>query len=414
MKAPRPEMTSRDRLRAVWSGTVPDHVPLTTWCFGLQPRAELRWRRGGEDIRFWYSKRMEHIHRIPQGWELEDDIRRARAWKSLGVDDILDVSVPWSMDPEVHKTDRQESDAAGIVLVRGYTTPAGTLRHAVRRTDESIADGWVIQPEVVELFEDFNVPRATRHVLSEPADVPRIRWLYRPPDAAARQWFQSRMAELTSVAEAEGIAVQAWAAFGMDAAVWLAGTEGTILFANDYPTEFGELLDIILEADLARAELAASHPAVDLVVQRGWYSSTDFWSPAHFNELVYPRLAELCRAVHRLGKKVAYVMTTGVERLGPRLADAGVDVLYFVDPHQDRVSPKRARELLSDRLTLVGGTNALSLAADQRPCLEREVRESLEVLGPTNRFVLHPVDALFPDTPWDGVERLVELWKRYR
>ena len=28
--------------------------------------------------------------------------------------------------------------------------------------------------------------------------------------------------------------------------------------------------------------------------------------------------------------------------------------------------------------------------------------------------ILHPVDALFPDTPWAGVERLIASWERYR
>ena len=107
-------------------------------------------------------------------------------------------------------------------------------------------------------------------------------------------------------------------------------------------------------------------------------------------------------------------MTTGVERLGPRLADAGVDVLYFIDPVQDKLPIDSARELLADRMTLVGGTNALSLAAGQESRLEGEVRLALEELGPTNRFILHPVDAVFPDTPWEGVERLIASWKQYR
>jgi uroporphyrinogen-III decarboxylase len=114
---------------------------------------------------------------------------------------------------------------------------------------------------------------------------------------------------------------------------------------------------------------------------------------------------------HRYGKKFCYTMTTGVEILGPRLADAGVDVLYFVDPVQDRLSLERARELLADRLTLVGGTNALSLASGDRERIRSEVRRAIDILGPTNRFILHPVDALFPDTPWSGVEAMIEAWR---
>jgi hypothetical protein len=33
---------------------------------------------------------------------------------------------------------------------------------------------------------------------------------------------------------------------------------------------------------------------------------------------------------------------------------------------------------------------------------------AIEKLGPTNRFILHPVDAVFPDIPWDAVKTLIE------
>jgi hypothetical protein len=103
-------------------------------------------------------------------------------------------------------------------------------------------------------------------------------------------------------------------------------------------------------------------------------------------------------------------MTTGVERLGPRLADAGVDLLYFVDPVQDRVPLATAR-LLAERMVVAGGTNALSLASGDRERIRREVRDAMARLGPTNRFILHPVDALFPDTPWEGVATMIEAWR---
>ncbi|MFA5206643.1 MAG: uroporphyrinogen decarboxylase family protein, partial [Lentisphaeria bacterium] len=159
-------------------------------------------------------------------------------------------------------------------------------------------------------------------------------------------------------------------------------------------------------------------PGVDMVCQRGWYSSTDFWSPNLFNRFVFPHVKRLAAIAHRHGKKFGYVMTTGVETLGPRLADAGVDLVYFVDPVQDRFDLAKARDLLGGRLTLVGGTNALSLGggrqAFDRARLEREIRSAIDILGPTHRFILHPVDALFPDTPWEGVEAMIALWEKYR
>jgi hypothetical protein len=371
-------------------------------------------------VPYWYSKRMEHIHTLPFPWDLSDDFKRALAWQSIGVDDILDVSVPWSSDPAVTWTDsrKQASDPDRYpVLVREYSTPKGTLRHEVRQTGEEQAEGWVIQPEVVPLIEDFNIPRAEQHLVSSPEDVRRLAYCYTPPNASAKAWFASRMAEVKAFRDANGIPVQAWAGFGMDAVVWFCGAEGAILLALDHPKEFGELFDVITETDAARTELAASHPGVDLVVERGWYSSTNFWSPALFEQFVFPHIQALAKAAHEHGKKFGYVMTTGVEVLGPRLVEAGVDVLYFVDPLdpvQKGLSLERVRDLLSDSMTLAGGISSLTLGSGSATEIQKNVRRALDTLGPTNRFILHPVDGLFPDTPWESIETMIAAWEQYR
>jgi hypothetical protein len=410
-------MTSKERILAAINGTKADHVPLTTWCFGFSPPQRLRWERNGHDVRYWYSKRMEHIHTMEQPWTLGDDFRRVQAWLSLGIDDILDVSVPWGRDPEVLW--RDAGIPAGVsdkcpVLERHYQTPGGPLRHAIRQTGEDPGAGWVTQPDHVELIEDYNIPRGVEHAVSRPSDIGPLGYLYRGPGSEEKSWFAERMSKVRSFAEDNGVAVQAWSAFGMDAAVWFCGTEGAIMMAMDAPEAFGQLMEIIAAADLARTELAVSTAGVDMVVERGWYSSTELWSPDLFDRYVYPHVRSLASLAHRHGKKFAYTMTTGVKVLGPRLADAGVDVLYFVDPVQDGITPEEALGLLDDRMTLVGGTNALSLASRDRERIRREVRQAVTTLGPTQRFILHPVDAIFPDTPWEGVEQMIEAWKEFR
>ncbi len=411
-------MTSRERILAALEGRSVDHVPLTTWSFGLQPPPGLRWATNGEERRYWYTQRLEHIHTLPQAWTVEDDFRRVRAWRELGVDDILDVSVPWSVAPGVTWRDTQvpkgAMDADYPVMVRAYETPAGLLRHAVRRTGEYPGPGWVVQPDHVPLIEDYNIPRAVRHAVAAPEDVSIVKHLYRPPDAAARGWFEARMAVVQAFAAREGVATQAWAGFGLDAVVWFAGTEGAVLLAMDAPDAFARLMEAITETDRARVDLAAGCAGVDIVCARGWYSSTDFWSPTLFDQFIGPYIREMAAAAHRLGKRFGYVMTTGVEALGGRLADAGVDLLYFVDPVQDRISVERARALLGGRMTLCGGTNALSLASGDAARIRGEVWRALDALGPTNRFILHPVDALFPDTPWSGVEAMIGAWREHQ
>ena len=402
----------KQRILAAWNGTASE-VPLTTWCFGLMPPPSLRWKQGNTEIQYWYSLRMEHIHTLPQPWTLEDDFRRALAWQSLGVDDILDVSVPWNIHPEVSWTDSKippSGDEVYPVILREYQTPAGRLRHAVRHTGEA-SPGWVIQPEVVPLFEDYNIPRAVKHAVKTAEDVPCIPYLYTAPDAAAKAWFEERMARVSAFAEANRIPVQAWGAFGMDGVVWLTGAEGAVMMAMDEPEVFGKLVDMVAAADYGRVELAAASAGVDMIVQRGWYSSTDFWSPKHFDRYVFPYVKQFANLAHQHGKKYAYTITTGIERIGPKLADAGVDVLYFVDPVQDNLSLERVKTLLGDRMTLVGGTNTVSLTKGSPQQIADEVKRAIDILGPTGRFILHPVDALFPDTPWSGVEALIRAWK---
>lgn len=408
-------MNSRERIMAAWNGEPVDHVPLTTWSFGFNPLAALKWSRNDVTREFWYSLRLEHLHRWEQPWDLDDDFRRVLAWRSLGVDDILDVSAPWSVDSAVTWTDSivpvGEEDPAYPVLLREYETPTGKLRHAVRQTGEDQEAGWVVQPDVVPLIEDFNIPRAVEHAVSGPDDVRVIQHLYQPPDSDARAWFADRMSKVHEFAAREQVPVQVWSGFGMDAVVWFTGVEGAIMLAMDHPGAFGELFHTITATDLARTEMAASTEGVDMVVARGWYSSTDLWSPALFEQFTFPYIKAIAETAHRHGKKFGYVMTTGVETLGGRLADAGVDVLYFVDPVQDTISLETARDLLGDRLTIVGGINTVSLNVDSSDTIRDKVLRAVDILGPTSRFILHPVDALFPDTPWSAIEAMIEAWK---
>ncbi len=407
-------MTSKERIIAAWNGEPSDHVPISAWCFGFKPPKSLRWESNGREIKYWYSMRLEHLHTLPEPWNLEDDFKRVLAWRSLGVDDVLDVSVPWSIAPEVTWKDSlipagQQENCA--VMVREHETPRGRLRHAVRRTEENIGPGWVTQPDHVPIFEDFNIPRTVEPAVSELADIPVIKEIYGPPNEEAASAFAARMRTVKSFADENAVPVQAWSAFGMDGVVWLTGTENAILMAMEEPAAFGQLADVIAETDLARTRMALSTPGVDMIVQRGWYSSTDFWSPRLFDQFVFPHVAELADLTHKHGAKFGYVMTTGVEHLGPRLADAGVDVLYFVDPVQDKLPVERARELFGGRMTMVGGTSALSLASGDSNRIRHEVQSALDVLGPTNRFILQPVDALFPDTPWEGIEAMIDSWR---
>ena len=256
-------LTSKERILAAINGQPADRVPLTTWCFGFPAPKHLEWQTGGHPVPYWYSKRLEHIHTLPHPWELEDEFKRAAAWLSLGIDDVLEVSVPWSRDPAVVVKDSviPPGGAGGRakypVMARNYETPSGRLHHAAWRTAEEPTPGWPMQPGCVMLLEDYNVARATHHPVSQPGDVPAIKHLFMPPDAQQRRWFAERMAKIKAFADEKWLVTQASTGFGMDAAVWFTGTEGAVMMAMDVP-DFRAVDRRHRRDRLARIELAAA------------------------------------------------------------------------------------------------------------------------------------------------------------
>ena len=406
-------MRSRERLLATIGGERPDHIPLYCWVFGFTAPKHLRWTRDSREVAHWYTMRLEHIHTLPEPWDVKDDFERVDRWLSLGLDDVLDVSVPWSVHPDVKIRDWCKPPSAEepyTLLCREYDTPAGILRHIVRETKEKQEPGWVVQPKEVHLFEDFNIPRAVEHAVSCPEDLPKLRYLLQDPTSEQLAEYKERMVQVKRFAAARGVLVQGWSAFGMDGIVWLSGVEGAVISALQNPAFFQELVDIIYEFDRRRTEIMLDVGGVDMVVQRGWYSSTDFWSPELFRRFTLPHLKDLASLAHQAGVRFAYVMTTGVMSMLEMLKEANIDLLYFVDPVQDNVDLKLLKQKLDGQFALAGGVNSsLTLKKGSPEEIRKAVYNAIEILGPKG-FILSPVDALFPDTPWESVQIMIESW----
>ena len=417
-------LNSRERMLASIRREQPDHTPLYAWVFGFHAPKHLRWTGKGQTVEYWYTQRMEHLHTTPLPWDVTQDFKRVDAWLSLGLDDALEVSVPWGMDERVTWHDTLIPPGAALpgrgkvaqeqpVWLREYQTPGGLLLHAVKKTGEVQPAGWVIQPDGVPLFEDFNIPRAAKHLVSSLADIDGVQWIYQAPGAVQGAWMAERMSQVTPFAADRGVMVQAWSAFGVDAVVWMAGVENAVMLAMEAPDAFTTLLDAVQTADIGRTALALEY-AVDVVVERGWYSSIDFWSPRLFRQYFKPRIAELARLVHAKGKLFAYVMTTGVATLGPDLAEAGVDLLYYVDPAQDHVDPAWAKRELGQHMALAGGiSTSLTLTPANPQAIAAAVRQALDGMSRGGGNILSPVDALFPDTPWSAVQAMIDTWRSY-
>lgn len=401
-------MNSKERVLAAINRETVDHIPLYSWCFGFSPPEHLRWKKNGEEVKYWYTMRLEHIHTLPQAWGIEDDFKRVKAWLNLGVDDVLDVSPPWSIHPDVKIKDWRKED----ILCRSYQTPAGEILQKVKKTEERIPPGWVIQPDKPVVFEDFNLPRSVKFPVSIKEDLPKLKYLLQKPDKEHIKDYIDRVAIIKKFADENGIFVQGWSAFGMDGVIWLCGVERAVISAMTEPAFFQELVDIVFKFDLMRTEMLLDFGGIDMIVQRGWYSSTDFWSPELFKKYVSPNLKKLVRLVHQKGVKFGYTITTGIIAMIKDLIDAGVDLIYFVDPEGDKLNLPELKEITKGRISIAGGiSSAMTLnKMNNEDRIREKVRIAMETMGDKG-FILSPVDALFPDTPWENVRIMIDTWK---
>jgi len=125
-----------------------------------------------------------------------------------------------------------------------------------------------------------------------------------------------------------------------------------------------------------------------------------------------PRMQALSALAHQAGVRFGYTMTTGVSRLADYLLQAGIDLLYFIDPVQDQLDLAAMRDKLGGKIALAGGINSgVTLASGSAAEIRDAVQRAVRILGPGGGFILSPVDALFPDTPWSSVEAMIAAWR---
>ena len=60
----------------------------------------------------------------------------------------------------------------GLGFLAGLMPAAAAFREPLWY---AVAPGWVIQPDCVPLFEDYNIPRAVRHLVNAPDDVAKVK-----------------------------------------------------------------------------------------------------------------------------------------------------------------------------------------------------------------------------------------------
>ena len=199
---------------------------------------------------------------------------------------------------------------------------------------------------------------------------------------------------------------------GMDWLIWLYPPVEIILRARADPAMVHAIMDQINRAYNKRLE-ALLELGLDGVSRRGWYESTDFWSPRDFREFARGPLAEEIRTVHAAGCAFIYLMDSGVVPLLPELAALDFDCLFGVDPATKAVDLRQVRKALPGKSLWGGISGPLHLGHGTPAETERAVEQAFESCGRTG-FVLGPLAGIRHNWPWENIEAYERAWRRLR
>ena len=387
-------LSSRERLLATIRYQATDHVPLLFHSFGFVPPPHLHW-----------SNRIEEAQR----------------WLSLGLDALLWDGMPLRFHPSVQVRRWEEAPVgeACPVMIAEYETPAGVFRQQVARTADWVSPDWPMHLEGaprVDLFDDYNVPRYRNNPITTEADLEKLRYLLYPLSEKIATDARAEITETARQAHQLGVLLVGHASCGTDAAVWLCGVTPLLEMAIDRPDLFRALLDIIHAWDMRNLENLLETP-VDLVMRRGYYEGTSFWSPAIFREFFQPHLAALTATAHQAGRAMGYTMSMGVMPLLDELAQVGYDMHYLLDPlpNSTRIDLAAVKTAWQGKTAVFGGLNSpVTLECGTPEDIRREVRDAVQLLGQGGGLALSPAEGIFASTPWASIEAVIEAWKEVR
>ena len=396
-------MTSRERLLTALDGGRPDHVPCSFMLFfNLYERccsyAEFVERQLAMGLdAFVHVGQLNHaLHRYG------------------------------SLDPRVEVKEWVEEEAGHKVFCRRLETPAGPLRGRIRQRD-----GWPTDQDF-PLMKDWLVGRAEEVLVKPEEDLDKLPYLFGPIRDRDIEVLREEAAEAARVARRHGLLqVGGWkgsvsprlqvdpGVMGADAMAWLSGYEAIMILSLTRPELVREYARIIHEWNLKQIQVYLEVTEAELIVRRGWYETTEFWTPESYRSIIAPTLRREAELVHQAGRKFGYIITSAFAPLLDDILAAGVDVLIGLDPKEGKgtdLAQVRSRFREAGRCLWGGVSGPMSIETCGAGETEAAVEEAVSILGDGGGFILSPVDNVREDTEnaRKNTEVFIETWKRCR
>ncbi|MAE61595.1 MAG: hypothetical protein CMJ49_09590 [Planctomycetaceae bacterium] len=389
-------MTSKQRMLAAISREDTDHIPCSFMLF------------------FNLSKKCGTVRQFA-----EEQLK-------LGLDPYVHVGhLSHALHREARQTVTVEQADGETIFHRRIDTPAGPLETRVRQME-----GWP-REDHFDLFDDWLVPRTTDVLVDPSRDLDRLPYLLGDPTDEAITELRELADRSRAVAdEHQLLQVGGWGSqsgqnvlgdggvMGADAMAWLSGYEQVMAMSITDPPIIERYAQIIHAWNLKQIEVYLEVTDCDVVVRRGWYETTEFWTPEAYGRIIAPTIRAEADLVHQAGRKYGYIVTSAFLPILDQMLDAGVDVLIGLDPEEGKGTDLRAvqRMCAEGGAALWGGVSgAVTVEQGTAEQTQQATRDALDILGRDGGFILSPVDNVREDTDqaWANTQHLIDAWQAH-
>lgn len=366
------------------------------------------------------AMRREDVDRVPvpQTFWRADPKEQAFSWDSLeqrvawkkerGFDDYLWLPIPTEENPDIEQRTWMEDDPNEPypIMCSEWSSARGTLTSKLRKTDDYLDDR-------IHYFDDFNTARYTKPLLAGGEDMMTFVAMdpFKTRSGEGLGRWREGCEELRRIARSEGLATCCNAGSALDYLIHGSTAEQAIMLLLDCPEETMAFLKYLNEVDTKAMELCIEM-GVDFVIRRGWYDSTDFWSPQHFARFAAPFIRNTVRISHQAGLPCCYLMCTGIVPLLPELAKLDFDCLMGVEPVCTGQDIHLIVDDLGESKSFWTGLSApLHIGLGSAAEVRHAVREAFDTFGHEG-LLLSAVPSIRRHWPWANVEAMMDEYRK--
>ena len=345
---------------------------------------------------------------------------------ALGLDAVAHVGyLPHVLHPETEYHQWIEEKAEQTYFCRRIDTPKGPLTARVKQLNR-----WPTADDF-PLFSDWIVPRSEEVLVKPEQDLEKVKYLFGEfRDEDVQNLRETARAAKDAALKHEILLAGGWTAvkpnmskddgvMGADALAWLSGYQDIMVLSETKPDIVREYVRIVHEWNMKQIAVYLDVAKPDLIVRRGWYETTEFWTPRGFREIIAPVIKREVELVHQAGAKFGYIITSAFLPILDDILDCDIDVLIGLDPKEGKGTdlPVVKRVFSSRRKALWGGVSgAVTVELGTGSETEQAVIDAISILGEDRGFILSPVDNVREDTEnaWRNTNTFIQTWKKHR